>query len=109
MESQCHSGAVYLITVPESLDRHRFKFGKTTKTKEQLLKRYQTALPGAFIVDFFFHEQFSLIEAKVKDLLKDHRERNENNGGLSEWIVMSLHDIRSVIRDVIVSFDDEKK
>jgi len=89
------SNVVYIIRDLNS-KKQRFKIGKHTGTKSQLIKRYQTYIPELEIELFLETSYAHQVELDAKRHFKDHMIAL-NGGTKSEWCTASLKTIKEYI------------
>lgn len=105
------SETFYTITSP--FHKKVVKIGFTTQTREQLIRRYITAIPGVEI-KIWFPCRFALsLETYLKkEALKKKRIINVN-GQESEWVVTSVDEVHGHIKTyldtIIKQVDDFQK
>lgn len=97
----------YIISTKKKAKKNKYKLGRFSGTKKKLISRYRTYFSNNLVVYHFVeYEESVLLEKMVLDKLTDYREINDN-GNLSEWVVLPLNDIIDVVDECIKSIDKE--
>src|SRR6266567_3538330 len=98
---------VYAVSTKKKANKHKFKFGSHTGTQQKLLSRYTTYLINPLIYYFYETPYAKEIENIFKKKCIDERIINDN-GKITEWIYLELHNIAKYVCEIEKSLLDEK-
>jgi len=100
---QDESGAIYIISNEDMIEKHKYKVGMHTGSQQKLLARYGTALISPIIVYFKRVKDVRNVEKRVLQLLDSSRIVNENDHK-TEWIQTSDLFIINAIHEAVENF-----
>lgn len=99
--------SIYVLSCQALSDR--YKIGKYSGTKEELIQRYITAIPDLVIHHFLPHFDKDKTEKWIHSQLREYRMKNIN-GRYSEWFTCTMEVIEKVLEDSnnipIVSYEE---
>ena len=98
--------AIYVISTLDEFKKNTFKIGKHTGCQLKLLSRYKPYLVDPIIFYYRPVINCNIIKNKIKEKLKYYRIKDDN-GKLTEWVILGLPHIVLFINEAINSLQPQ--